>query len=156
VKMPGHEKPHRRWDDRWWIKLSPWLAAVVALLMAAWALWGAETKTDRQILRVEQQNEINNRTTAYRLCNRNMVDRAFAHSRIKAGGGQEALPPLERIDGIPILNCQPNLSGRGASKLNTKAQRDYVDRWERGQLTREELGICPQSVFGDLAAATDC
>lgn len=104
-----------------------------------------------EVSRVEKNDRASQRATAFRLCSRNAVDRAFAHSRVRRAAGLWALRPLEQKGGIPILNCAPNLDGQGASPLSVHAQRDFVRRWERHELADSELGICPRSRIGEGA-----
>jgi hypothetical protein len=110
----------------------------------------------RTVAEVEKTDRVSARATAYRLCSRNSVDRAFAHSRVMMAGGLRALAPLEDEHGIPILDCTPNLDGRGAVPLPIHAQRDFVRRWERHELTNSELGICPGSHIPAQTRVNEC
>jgi hypothetical protein len=107
----------------------------------------AQASADR-VAEVERADRDQNRVTAYRLCSRNTVDRAFAHSRVRMSAGRAAVAELEKTTSLPILDCKPNLRGRGAKVLLPREQRVFVRRWEQGKLSAEERGICPRAVFG--------
>jgi hypothetical protein len=128
------------------------LIVLASMGTVAYVVDHVETDTDAELLRIEEANEVSNRATAYRLCSRNRVDRAFAHDRVGPADARE----LMRNDGIPILNCRPNLDGRGAQPWSFAEQRAFVRRWRQGRLSNEELGICPESVIGEKGSARDC
>lgn len=104
------------------------------------------------LYQVEENNRDTNRATAYRLCTRDIINRAYQQSIAKP----EERVMLERIEGLPILDCTPNLEGLGARPLSSDAQREFVRRWQDGELSRQELGICPNSIIGESGSATKC
>jgi hypothetical protein len=127
------------------------------------------TPSQNDLKRVERTDRNTGRATAYRLCTRNKDDRAYAHTRerglaiLKADGTWIPAAPmtarerLERRDTsralmatrlLPILDCDPNVSGLGASPLPVSAQEDYMNRWRFGKLAPVEFGVCPRSSFG--------
>lgn len=119
------------------------------------------SSTDRRLERNERNDRDDLRAAAYRLCVRNKVDRAFAHSRIagalRGRARERALRDLERLDGLPILDCTPNLQGRGARPLPPAQQRAYVRAWEQHKLPAPALGICPSSkVPGRIQSPERC
>jgi hypothetical protein len=142
----------------------------IALALALWAVVEVRGDANRatsenlkrikanteRIGRIEQTDRNSSRATAYRLCARNMVDRAFAHSSIQRGAGMKAVRRLERVDGIPILDCLPNLEGKGARPMSRSGQRAFVKRWEDGKLSGPELGICPFSEIGLPISSRHC
>lgn len=72
----------------------------------------------------------------FRLCARQNNDRAFAHSVTRPAALALARKRL------PILDCEPNLSGRPARVMPDADQREFVRRFVAGDLTRAETGIC--------------
>lgn len=72
----------------------------------------------------------------YRVCQREAVDRAYAHSFTP----RRELVKIERS--LPILYCEPNTRGEPARALTSAAQRDFVRRFVAGRLTLREQGIC--------------
>lgn len=119
------------------------------------------SSTDKRLDRNERRDRDDLRAAAYRICIRGKVDRAFAHSRIAHalhGRRRElALRDLERLDGLPILDCQPNLRGHGARPLPPAKQRAYMRAWEQHKLTEAQLGICPASrVPGRIRSPERC
>lgn len=104
---------------------------------------------------VEKRDRDSSRATAFRLCSRNTVDRAFAHSRV-ASVNPQAARLLENPVFLPILDCKPNLRGISAKPLSPKAQRAFVRRWEEGKLTGPQRGICPNTRIGLPVTDTNC
>jgi hypothetical protein len=163
-------QPKRRSTDRpltWlWLNLVP----LFALTIAAWAVIENSNKVDRaellairaetrsiaRIEAVERQDRNTARASAYRICARAMVDRAFAHARIRSAGGTPALRKLQRKDGLAILDCTPNLDGLPAKAYTPAQQARFVRRWERGKLTPAELGICKQPIGTTLTRRKAC
>ena len=101
----------------------------------------------RQLSFVEERDRINSYQTAYRFCTRINIDRAVLHWFASASGQPNAatrsyLRRLERKDGAPILDCEPNIKGGPAAYLPRAAQRKFVRRWSKHQLTAPEIGIC--------------
>jgi hypothetical protein len=141
---------------------------VALMLLFVWAIV-IGTPSQNDLKRVERTDRNTGRATAYRLCTRNKDDRAYAHTRerglaiLKADGTWIPAAPmtarerLERRDTsralmatrlLPILDCDPNVSGLGASPLPVSAQEDYMNRWRFGKLAPVEFGVCPRSSFG--------
>jgi hypothetical protein len=129
----------------------------------------------RSVRRVERRDRRSARTAALRLCTRNRADRAFAHARLRglrmdgvpvppANGA--ALPPGEyrvRLSRalmdqafIPLLDCRPNIRGRGAGTWSIADQERFLRRFVRRELAPGELGICPGSKIGDDEPAAHC
>lgn len=135
--------------------LLDWIAAAVVLLLIVCCITSLvaylAAKQANHAIEVAQQVEAKDRDTsrgtAYRLCTRNRIDRAFAHSSIRKRDPEidrQLMGPLY----LPILNCEPNLTGHGATTMPVDEQLAFVKRWERGDLTAEERGVCPGSTFG--------
>lgn len=152
---------------------------VVLLLFVGWFTFQASrtatkaNSTSSDIQALETKNRDTNRETAFRLCTRNKVDRAFAHASIRGipikgiQRGQTRSPgerrALEAVSDqlmigplLPILDCDPNLRGKGAHPLPLSEQIKFVKRWARGDLTLPEAGICPNSVIGQAAPPSRC
>jgi hypothetical protein len=129
--------------------------AVVALLLVVSVVAAVAFKTAGEVKGVEVQDRNASRATAYRLCSRNAVDRAFAHSRV---GQQQpdAVKVLEDPLVLPILDCSPNLQGLGARPMPPREQREFVRRWEQGKLTGPERGICPNRKIGSPVSPDHC
>jgi hypothetical protein len=106
--------------------------------------------TNDRIAQVEIKDRDVQRATAFRLCTRNKIDRAFAHSF--SLNDLNVLRKLQKANGLPILDCEPNLEGKGARVLTPEQQRDFAERWLARELTPVELGICPTSRFGKIEA----
>lgn len=141
----------RRNVDRWVIV--GLFSFLLIFICVAIILGAAVLKELAEIERVDRNSA---RATAFRLCTRNSVDRAFAHSRVGRGEGMKELRKLEAPDGLPILNCTPNLLGKGAGPLSPLQQREFVRRWEQHKLTPAELGICPDSRLGEQTKVNEC
>lgn len=113
--------------------------------------------TNRKLARVEANDRRRTFSTAFRLCTRGKVDRAFAHSRVALRGGPPGFSRfLEGIRGLPILNCAPNLRGLSASPLSPRAQRAFTRRWAAGRVTGAQAGICPDSRIGVIPDPSHC
>jgi hypothetical protein len=114
------------------------------------------TKAVEEVRAIEVKDRNTNRNTAYRLCSRNAVDRAFAHSSVRRNlaraqgeaAADAAVRELQRPDVLPILNCKPNLVGKGAAPMTPAQQHEFVRRWELHRLSAEERGVCPGSRVG--------
>lgn len=141
----------RRTVDRWIIV---GLFGFTLILMSVAFFFGAALL--KELAAIEKVDRNSARATAFRLCTRNSVDRAFAHSRVGRSEGMRELRKLEAPDGLPILNCAPNLLGRGAAPLSPLQQRDFVRRWEQHKLMPAELGICPDSRLGEQTKVNEC
>lgn len=111
-------------------------------------------EVDVELRAIEQRDRDANRATAFRLCTRNKIDRAFAHSF--SLDEPDELRRLQAEEGLPILNCDPNLRGQGATPLSPEDQREFVERWMAGALRPVELGICPQSHIGQRQRPDRC
>jgi hypothetical protein len=106
---------------------------------------------------LEKRDRINSYQTAYRFCARINVDRAAVHdlysyelpafsrgqmtSRVRRFI-RNYVARLEDRGGLPILDCEPNVSGGPAKYQSPREQRKFVVRWRRYRLTPAELGIC--------------
>lgn len=113
----------------------------------------------KAVATVEEMDRLRGRSQAFRLCQRGNVDRAFAHDAVARGSGSRArvvLRRLEATNGLPILNCDPNLDGRGAEPLTRREQRAFVDAWKRGKLSGPRLGVCPGSRVGIIVDPDSC
>jgi hypothetical protein len=149
---------------------------LIPLVAIAFAAWGflADTPSVSDLRRVEVKDRDTQRATAYRLCTRNKVDRAFAHGRLR-GINVKGEPPripgpvqleqktrvrLSRLlmepEYLPILDCRPNLVGLGAKPLSVLAQEKFIRRWSRKQTVPAERGVCPRSVIGGAVRADRC
>jgi hypothetical protein len=130
-------------------------------------------KATEDVKRVEKLDRDVQRATAYRLCSRNAADRAFAHASIrqlpvKGGPPPQQLSPDEResrravsrllMDDsfLPILDCSPNLEGKGAKPLSIPKQEKYMHNWRLNRLTGAERGVCPDSTFGKVPSLGGC
>jgi hypothetical protein len=152
-----------------------WRDLVPLLLLALLAYsYFADTPTTADLRRVEVKDRDTQRATAYRLCTRNKVDRAFAHGRLR-GINVKGEPPripgpiqlerkarikLSRLlmapEYLPILDCAPNLQGLGAKPMSIGAQEKFMQRWSRKQTAPAERGVCPRSVIGGAVRADRC
>jgi hypothetical protein len=105
-----------------------------------------------ELERLERRDRLNAYQTAYRFCQRIDVDRATIHSLVKrsirvAPGPERDFAirfkrKIESKKGMPILDCEPNVSGGPAAFWPPPKQRNFVRRWEDGDLTAAEIGIC--------------
>jgi hypothetical protein len=86
--------------------------------------------------RVKDQTTRQLSAATYRICQREAVDRAYAHSFTP----RRELAKIERS--LPILDCDPNAHGRPARPLSAAAQRVFVRRFMDGRLSLREQGIC--------------
>lgn len=80
------------------------------------------------------------RAITYRVCQRESVDRAYAHSFTP----RRDWPRVERQ--LPILDCDPNITGAPAKPLSSQDQRAFVARFKAGTLPLREQGICRERV----------
>jgi hypothetical protein len=128
--------------DRWLGGLILFLVVVstVAILLSLVGLhWINQNETrDRDTARA----------TAYRLCSRNAIDRAFAHKEVKRRAGVKVMLMLQDVKELAILNCRPNLYGFAAVPMKMPQYLNFMYRYEHHQLTSEELGICPKTPIG--------
>jgi hypothetical protein len=162
------ERRRYGWRDVWRD-----IVPLLALLLFAFAYF-VDTPTTADLRRVEVKDRDVQRATAFRLCTRNKVDRAFAHGRIR-GIAVKGEPPL--IPGavqlshtarirlsrllmqpayLPILDCDPNLVGLGAKPLSIPAQEKFIRRWSMKQTRPVDRGVCPHSVIGGKITADRC
>jgi hypothetical protein len=187
---PDPERPERRVTDKRTVAnerkgrmnqaLIDVLAVGIFLLLivnigTSAVVWHTASKArdnSREIGQLETTNVDSNRATAYRLCTRNKVDRAFAHARIR--GYQIDGIPLEHrtraqqlaleqastllmaSEYLPILNCTPNLKGKGAVPMPISEQIKFVKAWAEGKLTGVQVGVCPGSTIGRKATPNTC
>lgn len=156
--------PHDFWRD---------FVPLLVIALGAWVLL-VGTPSEKDLSRVEKRDRDTQRATAYRLCTRNKVDRAFAHGRIRgiAVRGEPSqvpgIPTLERRtriqlsrllmhpDFLPILDCTPNLKGLGAAPMSVKAQERYMRAWGMRNLPPAEIGVCPHSAIGGAVRRDRC
>lgn len=111
----------------------------------------------KSLVTLERRDRINSYQAAYRFCTRESIDRAAIHwflerkvivslpkQVIKQARRQSLsdLHRMERKDGMPVLNCDPNTVGNPATYLPAAKQRAFVERWRTHQLTPAEIGIC--------------
>lgn len=99
-----------------------------------------DAKTLTRTIEVKEDQQIDlTRRANWRICERTMRDRALAHALIGVatdtsnGVANETRRLVERQN--PIVDCDPNLRGQPAEPLPPAAQRAYVRRWQRGELT---------------------
>lgn len=162
----SHASQRRRTHEDW----RTWVLAVLLLSLSVTGFGScraADAARDanravEDVAGVERQDRDTNRATAFRLCSRNKIDRAYAHAR-ERGIPIEGLPaprPMSRAErrlrvsisrslmqtpSLVILDCEPNLMGHGARPLPIAEQERFMRRWAAHKLTDEELGICPAS-----------
>jgi hypothetical protein len=86
--------------------------------------------------RVKDQTTRQLSAATYRICEREAVDRAYAHSFTP----RRELAKIERS--LPILDCAPNAHNLPARPLSPAEQREFVARFVAGRLTLREQGIC--------------
>jgi hypothetical protein len=106
---------------------------------------------------LEKRDRVNSYQTAYRFCTRINVDRAAVHDlysyelptfdrgHLSARARRftrDYIARLEDRGGLPILDCEPNVTGGPAKYQSPREQRRFVVRWRRYKLTMAELGIC--------------
>jgi hypothetical protein len=120
----------------------------VAIGLALFGLW--------RIARNEERDRDTARATAYRLCSRNAVDRAFAHREFKKRAGVKAMIMLQDVKELAILDCKPNLYGFAAAPMKMPQYLSFMYRYEHHQLTLEELGICPKTPIGSKLVPGRC
>jgi hypothetical protein len=151
-----------------------WRDAVPLMLMAlfVWAIV-LGTPTQKDLQRVERADRDTARATAFRLCTRNRVDRAYAHAR-ERGLVIAGLPHPPRMSFaerrlrrmfsrllmdphlLPILDCEPNVMGHGARPLPVRDQERFVRQWARRVLPEVALGICPDSTIPGAPSSRRC
>jgi hypothetical protein len=161
------ERRHYGWHEVW-RDLMP-----IALIGAfAWLLLGG-TPSENDLKRVERADRDTARATAFRLCTRNKVDRAYAHAR-ERGLVIAGLPHPPRMSFqerrlrrmvsrllmdsrlLPILDCAPNVKGHGARPLPIPEQERYVREWAHRTLPGVDLGVCPGSTIPGPPDANRC
>jgi hypothetical protein len=86
--------------------------------------------------RVTDQTTRQLSAATYRICEREAVDRAYAHSFTP----RRELAKIERS--LPILDCQPNVHNLPARPFSSAQQRAFVARFVARRLTLREQGIC--------------
>jgi hypothetical protein len=89
---------------------------------------------ERQRARDQTTHQLSAAT--YRICQREAVDRAYAHSFAP----RRELAKIERA--LPILDCEPNVHNLPARPFSSAQQRAFVARFVAGRLTLREQGIC--------------
>ena len=110
-------------------------------------------KQQEQLSKVEERDRFSTYQAGYRFCSRININRAVLHWFASASGAPNEvtrayLRRLERKDGAPILDCDPNVNGKPATYRSVAEQRKYVDRWVNHQLTPAEIGICLVEIGG--------
>jgi hypothetical protein len=151
-----------------------WRDAVPVALMAlfVWAvLIGTPSQND--LKRVERTDRDTSRATAFRLCTRGKADRAYAHARERGIpiAGLPKPPPMKPAERrlrrmfsrllmdphlLPILDCDPNITGHGARPLTVAQQESYMRHWAARTLDGVDLGVCPSSIIGGRADPDRC
>lgn len=125
------------------------IVTAFTLLLLAFGPVGLSMVHQVQRDRTQQATDRKIYAAAYRICQRQAVDRAFAHSAVDPG---YRLFVEQRL---PILDCRPNLFNLPAKPLPREMQKDFVRRFQDGKLTRAEQGLCPTSLE-NLERAFDC
>jgi hypothetical protein len=115
-----------------------WLVLTSIVLTITFALAGGAALRHNVTERTDMALE----RATYRICQRELVDRAFAAGRI-GRNDRERAGILYRL---PILDCLPNLEGKPAKPLPIDAQLRFVRKWVDGTLTLREQGICTSAV----------
>lgn len=103
-----------------------WSGVVAVLISAVVGYVAISTVGD--VRREERESIDLVRRAAWRLCSRDMRDRALAHALLE--GRPRMLAEIQN----PIVDCDPNLKGRPAYALTPAGQRAFVDRWLHGEL----------------------
>jgi hypothetical protein len=87
---------------------------------------------------VRQRDQTTRQLSAatYRICQREAVDRAYAHSFTP----RRELAKVERT--LPILDCAPNARNEPARPFTAAQQREFVRRFVEERLSRRQQGIC--------------
>src|SRR4051812_18066385 len=113
-------------------------------------------RQQKTLAMLERRDRINSFQAAYRFCTRESIDRAAIHwflerkvivslpKKVIRQARRQSLSDLhrmERKDGMPILDCNPNTVGNPATYLPPAKQRAFVERWRTHQLTPAEIGI---------------
>ena len=151
---------------------------VVAVSVAASVLGGFSETVDRvergldKIERIEDENIRVNRATAFRLCTRDMVQRATLHAFIRGvefeGTPKPPQTPRDRAFRLrysralmdpaflPILDCDPNLQGQGARPISLPEQERFVRDLVTRRLSDVERGICPGTSFSEQQSKYKC
>lgn len=124
----------RRWDA---VKtVLAWTAPVLLLVSGVIGYVALDTaqraQSDAREFRDDDRRQIDlTRRAAWRLCERNMRDRALAHSLV----GKIGSPRRRQVEEMnPIVNCDPNLVGKPATPLTHEGQRAFVRLWELQQV----------------------
>ena len=126
----------------------------------------------RKIERVEEENRDTNRATAFRLCTRDMVQRATLHAFIRGANFKGTPVPPQGVEQrafrlrysralmdpafLPILTCEPNLDGHGARPISLHQQERFMRDLVRRRLSDVERGICPGSRFDETQSQFRC
>lgn len=121
---------------------------------------------------IEAKNVETNRATAFRLCTRDMVQRATLHAFIRGlefeGTPRPPQTPRDRafrrrysralMDPafLPILDCVPNLRGRGAQPVSLAEQERFMYSLVDRRLSDVDRGICPSSRIGEKQSNNQC
>ena len=151
---------------------------VVAVSVAASVLGGfsetVKTVEDsvEKIEEIERENSDTNRATAFRLCTRDMVQRATLHAFIRGmefeGTPKPPQEPQQKAFRLkysralmdpaylPILDCDPNLQGHGARPISLADQERFVRDLTTRRLTDVQRGICPGSNLDEQQSKYDC
>lgn len=127
--------------------------------------------TQHALERLERRDRLNAYQTAYRFCSRLNIDRAalqwIAGNQLpglsRTPEGRVRLQrfalrythKLQRKGGAPILDCDPNASGKPARYQWPAAQERFIRRWDKGQLSPSEIGICRVKI-ADLTRPRAC
>jgi hypothetical protein len=99
----------------------------------------------RQLTYLEKRDRASSYQAAYRFCTRIDIDRAAIQWFVSLSSNKQArqiLNRLRRRDGLPVLNCVPNVIGNPAAYWSPAKQHKFVRRWAKHMLTPPEIGIC--------------
>jgi hypothetical protein len=159
VASVDHPERRRYGWRQFWRDVVP----LLAMIGFVWAfLVGTPSESD--LKRVERMDRDTARATAFRLCTRNKVDRAYAHAR-ERGLVIAGLPHPPRMNReerrfrrlfsellmdshlLPILDCEPNVVGHGARPMPVRDQERFMRAWARRTLPDVDLGVCPESTI---------
>lgn len=166
------DTPRRRRGDHPVVKVLSFirrdLLPLIAIAIAAYAVLGAGKTSDEaaqkaqtaaqqarrnttRLVIVEQADRDAQRRTSFRLCTRNRDDRAFAWDRTEAAilaRGERPRQTLRDLSSpfvLPILDCEPNLTGHGAGIWPFRRQLKFLRAWQARRLPLRDLGVCPNT-----------
>lgn len=121
VAHAGRRRTDKLKDVLAWLGVLSLVATAIVGYVAISTVGDVRDNDDAQIALV--------RRAAWRLCERDMRDRALAHAFVQQS---DALKLVQQQN--PIVDCDPNLVGEPAKPLPPHAQEAFVRRWQRGEL----------------------